>query len=803
MLTPLLFLLLALALGVGGISAAYHVIFRRPLPRTEGRMAVDGLSAEVEITRDGHGVPLVVAQNRRDACLALGFLHGQDRLWQMELQRRLAAGRLSEVVGPRAVGVDRLMRRLGMRRVSEAEWHVTHAAGELRQEVLAYTDGVNAALRDRPLPAEFTIIRHRPEPWTPEDTLAIGRVLSFSQAGNWEAQLIRMRLLKELGPDLTATLDPVFAGSAAQPLDDLAAAGVYPSTEWLDEMRAAEDLLGLSAWAPASNSWAVHGSRTLGGGAILANDPHAPIGIPSPWYRARIRAGGEELAGLTFCGAPYLLFGRNQRMAWGMVNANVSVQDLYVERFNPNNPLQFDDRGEWRDAVRFREVIRVRGGKPVVEDVLVTRRGPIISPAVGGTQPPMSLRWVGFDSEVDSIGWLRRLNLASDWRGFRAAVSSCPTPALGMTFADVEGNIGYRLGGFIPLRRAGQGRVPARGWAAADEWAGFIPLEEMPELFNPPTGEVIAANQPVALDTTPHPLVCEPSGGFRASRIHEALMAADVVTPELCEALQADTMSPAAVRFREIVLSLAARLPAGRPEAAVELLRGWDCRLDLESAEAALYERATAHLFEQLVGRRLSPTMRRYLLGAGATDVFPDGPYSGRLTPGLLTICARLVDGGRLDGVEAGPEVLWVSLDQAWAELAATQGTSPSAWRLGSLRAFAFEHPLAQAVSALRPVLSRGPFQAPGDADTVRVGTVTAADSGPGKVTAAFYRAVYDLRGEGSSWGHAPGQSGHPGSANYADLIDGWLAARSEPLPFGATPPGRRLVLGPKAQDQA
>jgi penicillin amidase len=791
----LLVVVLALVLG---LIAAYHLIFRRPLPRTEGRIVLDGLHAPVEVTRDDRGVPQVVATDRHDACFAVGFLHAQDRLWQMEVQRRIAAGRLSEIVGPRGLNVDRLTRRLGLRRVSEAEWHVTQAVGEVRQEILAYTAGVNAGMRDRPLPAEFTILRHRPEPWEPEDTLAVGRLLSFSQAGNWEAQLVRMRMLKELGPELTQAFDPVLSGGAPASFDDLVGAPGQATAGWLDELRAAEDLLAISAWAPASNSWAVHGSRTAAGSALLANDPHAPIAIPSAWYRVHIWAADDELVGLTFCGAPYLLFGRNRRLAWGLVNANVSTQDLYVERFNPNNPLQFDDRGSWEDAVRFHEVIRVRGARPQVEDVVVTRRGPIISPAVGGTQPPMSLRWVGLDSEVDSISWLARLNRAGDWKSFRAAVSSCPSPALGITYADVEGNIGYRLSGFIPLRRPGQGRIPARGWEPADEWSGFVSLEEMPELHNPDGGVIVAANQPVAMETTPHALVAEPAGEFRAARILSVLRSTGTITPEQSGELQVDVVSAAAQRFRELVLDAAKRYPEGRPGAAVDLLRHWDCRIDLDSAAAALYERALGLMFEDVLGTRLSPALRRYVLGAGATELFPDGPYSGRLTAALLAICATIVDGGHPPGRDGGPAVLWSALEGAWGELAAAQGSDPARWRLRPLRTFALSHVLADAVGALRAILSRGPFQAPGDADTVRVGTVSAADGGPGRITAAFYRAVYDLGGGRSGWGHVPGQSGHPASPNYADLTNGWLAGQLDALSFGEAPVGRRrLVLEP------
>ena len=786
----LLVVAVLLAALVAVVAIGYHVIFRRPLPRTSGELAIEGLDGTVEITRDSRGVPHVVATTRRDAWLAVGFLHAQDRMWQMEVQRRLAAGRLSEVIGPRGLSVDRLMRRLGLRRISEAEWHVTHAAGVVREEVLAYTAGVNAAMRDRPPAAEFTILRHRPEPWEPEDTLAVGRVLSFSQSGNWEAQLVRMRMLKELGAELTAALDPVLGGTEAMPLEGLEDAPGVASAAWLEELAAAEDLLSLSSWAPASNSWVLAGSRTTTGKPLLANDPHASLGIPSPWYRVHLNTGQEELAGLTFCGAPYLLFGRNQAMAWGMVNANVSIQDLYVERFNPNNPLQFDDHGSWHDAVRFREVIRVRGAKPEGEDVLVTRRGPIVSPAITGVQPPISLRWAGFDSEVDSLSWTRRLNLATDWKSFRAAVSSCASPALGITYADVTGNIGYRLSGFIPRRRRGQGRIPSRGWVRDDEWQGFVSLEEMPELLNPEGGIVVAANQPVALETCPHPLVGEPSGILRASRIERFLRDRGIVSPEMCVDLQGDVVSEVAVAFVDLVAEAARKHPAGRPERALGLLHDWDRRMTLDSAPAALYQWASLEIFERCAGHRMSAPLRKFVLGEGATALSPEGPFSGRLGAAVLRMAAGVVDAG-----EAG--ILWVSLDSAWQGLEQSQGADPARWSLRSSRQFTLVHPLAGAVGALAPILNRGPFRIPGDADTVRVGTISAGAAGDRRVTSAFYRAVYDLSdGRRSGWSTTPGQSGHPASPHYADMIDNWLAARLEPLPVGEAPPaGARLVL--------
>ncbi|MFN2464323.1 MAG: penicillin acylase family protein, partial [Candidatus Dormibacteria bacterium] len=487
----------------------------------------------------------------------------------------------------------------------------------------------------------------------------------------------------------------------------------------------------------------------------------------------------EELAGLTFCGVPYLLYGRNLSVAWGMVNAGVSVQDLYVERFNPNNPLQFDDHGTWQDAVRFREVIRVRGARPQQEDVLVTRRGPVISPAVPGTHPSMSLRWTGFDSEVDSISWARRLNLATDWRSFRAAVSSCAAPAMGVTYADTSGNIGYRLSGFVPTRRPGQGRVPSRGWARDDEWLGFVALEEMPELFNPASGQVVAANQPVAVETCPHALVFEDLGGARAARIESLLAGRTGLAAQDCAAIQADLVSVEAVEFLALVAEAVRYLPVGHPTQAVTMLRAWDGAIIPGSAPAALYEAIRADLFERVAGARMSAPLRPLAADAVMTGVM-----------GVVRA-----------GVAAGDStLLWDALRSSWATLERQQGPDPRRWSIAGERRFTFTHALAETLSALGPVLSRGPFEVPGDRSTVRVGWVAS-----GRVTSAFYRAVYDLgQLPRSAWISAPGQSGHPASPHYADTVPRWLRAELEPMAEDpAAPGGHLLVLRPAATERA
>ncbi|MHB8508161.1 MAG: penicillin acylase family protein [Candidatus Dormibacteria bacterium] len=788
--------LLALVALVLVALAGYFVIFLRPLPRTRGHLIVDGLLGPVRVARDEQGVPHVEAANDHDLAFAVGFLHGQERLWQMELQRRAAAGRLCEVLGERALPVDRLMRRLGLRRVSEAEWHVTLATGEVRRLLIAYSDGVNAAISDRPLPAEFKIARHRPEPWEPEDTLAVGRLLGLSQAGNWEAQLLRMRLLRAVGPALAAEIEGETWMQPAGGIPDLAAAA---GADLLSALSLADEVLKLSSWTSASNTWAVSGARSTTGSPLLANDPHSSLGIPSPWYQVHLTAPGLELAGMTFCGLPFLVMGHNQEIAWGLANAQVSLQDLYVERFNPNNPLQFADPDGWSDAVRFRETIRVRGRATVTEDVLVTRRGPVISPAVPGQQPPLSLRWVGLDSEVDSLGWLHRLNRARDWPAFRAAVGSCSSPALSVSYASRAGDIGLRVSGFIPVRPPGGGRVPSRGWDGSGEWLGYVDFAAVPETHNPASGYVVAANdaRPAADGSVP---VGEYALPYRRERI-SSLLTRGRIDVAGCVSLQGDVLSLPGLQLRDIISGLATSGAmaglSGAGTAALAALTGWDGAVTPSSAGALVYLELMHRLRRMALPAGLGAELVEQLLGRSVSGLFAAGPFVGRLTAPVLEL---LASGRGRFGDASRPASIAVleALEQTGVVLARAHGSDSARWRLSEARGIRFRHPLGAIFGVLRPILDRGPFPLGGDLDTVfQVGrggqaAITASDWAP------FHRAVYDTGDWSRSLAvHVPGQSGHPGSRHYADLVPLWGTGKLLPVMFGAQAKGASLELVP------
>jgi penicillin amidase len=372
------------------------------------------------------------------------------------------------------------------------------------------------------------------------------------------------------------------------------------------------------------------------------------------------------------------------------------------------------------------------------------------------------------------------------------------SPSMAVTYADVDGNIGFRVSGFIPLRKPGAGRLPSQGWDRESEWRGYIPFEEMPESLNPPSGIIVAANNPIAYAT--YPLVAEPSTGYRARRILDSLGGRTDVSLDDCVDLQADTHSLSGLRLAALILARLSPSPGTAGpyaheaasgevdlDAALAVLREWDGSASAESAGAVIYERTLQRLIENCIGVRLSPALRMQILGRSVHPFFPVGPFSGRLHPALLEALeqGRTVPGGEVDPA-ARDSALGQALREALVEVAGRQGPDPATWRWGSEVPVLFEHPLAAAIPVLGRILNRGPYDGSGDTDTVRLSGRGYGDGIVSPTTSAFLRAVYDVGvWSRSVFSYPPGQSGHPASPNYADLIPGWLECRPLPLRFG------------------
>ena len=523
--------------GLAGLAAATGAaLLHRPLPQTDGTLAAPGLRAPVEIVRDRWGVPHLRAGNNADLFFAQGYVHAQDRLWQMELQRRTALGQLAAIFGPVALDSDRFLRVLGFGRIAREE---AAALGDPEREaVVAYCRGVNAflAANRRRLPLEFAILRCRPRPWEPADVLSFGKVMALDLSNNWTSEIIRARIVATLGATRAALLDPAWAD--ADPLT-LPADTTYSADFGAGALRAAaaaEPFAGERDGAQGSNAWVVGGARTASGGPLLANDPHLALTLPALWYENHLSGGDYAVTGASIPGTVGVTIGHNARIAWGVTNGMNDIQDLYIERFDPadRTGARYEFRGAWEEATIVREAIVVRERPPLARTrtetvaVRLTRHGPVVSdllpPGAGHTpdEATLALRWTALEP-----GRLQRailaLNRAGDWDEFRAALRDWTVPPQNFIYADGAGHIGYALGGAIPIRAQGDGRLPVPGWTGEWEWTGTIPPDEHPHALDPAAGLVVTANNRIVGDDYPHPLPGEWAPGYRAARIRELL----------------------------------------------------------------------------------------------------------------------------------------------------------------------------------------------------------------------------------------------------------------------------------------
>ncbi|MCI0398830.1 MAG: penicillin acylase family protein [Chloroflexi bacterium] len=762
---------------------------RNRLPQVSGRLYLPGLKREVVIRRDRWGIPHIHAANRHDLFFAQGFVHAQDRLWQMELNRRAASGRLSALLGEIALETDRLTRTLGFGRLARAAWDTT---GDLvRHDALAYSAGVNAYLAQNPkLPVEFALLRHRPEPWDPLDSLTFGRMLAWTLSYGWAGELARARLVEKVGPELAAELEPRYPERNPLTLPQ----GIQFNRLEPDGMlrAAAGPFLGRGAegGGRGSNGWVISPRRSATGHAILCNDPHLPLTGPGLWYYLHLRseAGQNEpalhVAGVSQAGVPYVLVGHNDHIAWGATLSFADCEDLFVEKLDPADPTRYEFQGQWRAAQLFEEPIQVKGRPDHVERVVVTHHGPLISRALAGGLEPgpnlaLALNAIALHP-YETFDGFALLNQARHWDDFVAAVHRIESPSLNLIYADTSDNIGYYVSGRLPVRAKGQGLVPAPGWTGEYEWTGVIPFEEMPHALNPAQGFLVTANHRIIGDDYPHYLGSVWMNGYRARRLEQLITAQEKISLEDCRRFHLDFHS---IPGRELVERLAGLEPED-PDAALslDLLRQWDGWLGAGSAGGAVYEIFLACLSRTILEPNLGRELALELLGQGPHPLlYPISEFYGYWTVTLL----RLLDNPQtawLPGRTGRQAILLRCLAQTTVELRRLLGDDPRRWHWGRLHQVRFPHAMGL-LPPLDQVFNQGPRPIGGDTNTI---TQTAIAPGQGYENNAFsvsYRQIVDLGHLANSLAiHPPGQSGHLASPHYGDLIEPWLQGDYYPM---------------------
>ncbi len=776
---------LAVGAGAAGlVGGVTYVLLRRPLPKIRGEERLPGLKGEVEMLRDGLGVPHLFANALQDLYFAQGYVHAQDRLWQMELNRRVAAGRLSELFGEVTLEADRFLRRLGLRRAAEQD--VPLLSEESRQLSEAYAAGVNAFVERHQgrLPLEMLFLRVKPEPWSVADSLSWAKMMAWNLAGNWESELLRAKFVALLGPERAARIEPLSRGMPLIVPPGANYEGL--NTPLLDQYRQMKELVGILSPTHGSNNWVVDGTRTVSGKPMLANDPHLAAQMPGIWYHCHLNTPGLDVIGATMPGLPGVILGRNRRIAWGVTNAGPDTQDLYLERFNPENPRQYDYQGKWEEATVAREEIRVKGrAEPVVEEVVLTRHGPIITGNEPGGQP-MALRWTCHDPATTAEAVLG-LNRAGNWQEFTAALRHWDAPAQNFVYADVDGNIGYYMAGRVPVRAKGEGLLPAPGWTGEYEWTGTVPFEELPQAYNPESHQIVTANNRIVGDDFPHFITHEHFSGYRAQRITDLLNEHERLTMPDMAAIHGDFYSIPASQIVPHLLKLEGRNEAQRQ--ALALLRSWNFVLDKDSAAASIYEVFLLRMLKVTFGSVLGEDLAEEYVGKGLNVLSATNSYAGRSTPLLIMLLNEsdnrwFAPSALPNGPKTWQEAMQVSLQGALDELRGKLGRNMAGWQWGKLHSITFGHPLGQ-VKPLNRIFNRGPFPVSGDTDTVCQMAFT-----PGKPYAATswvpsFRQIIDLGDTRSGlFGYPTGQSGHPGSPHYADMIETWLEVKHFPLLF-------------------
>jgi penicillin amidase len=729
----------------------------------------------VIVLRDEHGIAHITAASLEDLFRAQGFVVASERLFQLDFLLRAANGRLAGMLGELALPADRFARTVGWNRAGVRIWASWDEGS--RRILAAYREGALAWLRRMPAPpVEHAVLGL--EPRLPEDGpswAAASAWMSWNLSDNWDEELVRAEVAERLGPEAVRDLFPDLPAEVRFPI-----AGRRPVPGGLD-------LLNQAPPRPpgrGSNEWVVAASRSASGAPLLANDPHLAVLVPSFWFACHLQAPRYEAAGVALPFAPGIVIGRTPRHAWGLTNVGGDTQDLYLEELDEAGAsARFRDA--WEPLTVHREEIEVRGrAEPEVLEVRETRHGPLIGAYVigiaqpeiveGGVRETYALRWVGADCGISPIT-LVRMAQATDFGAFREALRGWLSPGQNVVYADAEGTIAYQCTGRYPIRRGWDGSMPVPGWDGEHEWDGWIPFEELPFDIDPSEGFLATANNRIHDEAYPHLIGVDWTPPSRIRRIAELLEAEPVHSPETFAAMQADVVS---VPARELATVLGALEPADeRQRAALELLRGSDGSLDAGSAAACVYAAWCHHIAERTLRPALGDELFTHAYGRPTST----GRWRAEVLPHLLANPTARWFGA--DGPEARDRVLRAALDDALDELERRLGPDPGAWRWGDLHRVVFASPLA-AFPGLGELFSAGIVGTGGDDDTIWQGAYE-PERRYEAVVIPSCRQIHDLASpDGSSIVHPPGQSGHPASAAWADLLPLWAAGERVPLPL-------------------
>lgn len=746
-------LICGLVLMVLGLAATLWIAALRSVPETSGEASLPGLKAPATILTDSNGIPTIRAGSMRDAYRVLGYLHARDRLWQMETMRRVGSGRLSEILGPATVRVDRTMRELGVPNQAAGQAALLNA--DQRADFEAYAQGVNAFIESaETLPIEFQLTLHNPEPWEITDSFIWGRLMALQLSENAFMESFRADLIAHVGTERAAALIPQNDGSPTSLNED-------NQNSWLEGY-------------DASNAWVLSGERTQTGAPILANDPHLGIGMPGQWYLVRIETPELTLTGVTAPGVPLHILGHNEQIAWGMTTTHADTQDtIYL------SPEQL------ATATETTEIIRVRFGEDVTLTLKESELGPVLT-SLG--EPARAFLWVGSALDQNTPLALYQMNRARSWDEFLEATTLFVDPMQNIFYADRSGTIGMKVAGSLPIRQPGlDGLTPLSGSDIGTPWIGQVSSAGLPGLVNPDTGVILNANNRVVSAVYPHLISHDFKSSYRVERLIEMLAeTTENHSLEDSTAIQMDTLSVAARELVPYLLTANPNTPLSAK--ALDILKSWDFRMDRNQAAPAIYAVYLNEVVRMLVEDDLGPEL--FETYWRSRPDFVHLAFSGD---------PSWCDNSLTDPRETCQDLLSTALERAVHILANELDDDAADWRWGNLHQAPMRHQLLNRIPGLSNLGNRQ-FETDGGDHTLNRGHGLSGASTPqfDHIVGASYRAIYDLSDlDNSLFALAGGQSGNPFSPFYGSLLDDWRDGRYFRIPGRGediAPPGGTLL---------
>jgi penicillin G amidase len=724
-----------------------------------------GTQNDISIVRDKRGVAYIKASTMEDLYFAQGYIHAKERLWQMDFHRRVVRGQLSETFGTNLLEKDRYLRTLGLNRISGRVVEKTSSQGRIALQ--SYVRGINAFLEQaKKRTPEMLLLGIKPEPWSEADAVGILSLMAYNLGTNCSEEAIRLALKEKISPELYAEILPPYTNWKPPAIWNKEQSSNVGNSEALIKLVEIASLGGIAEALPklGSNSWVLSPKLYEGGTALLANDPHLSINLPNIWYEICLEVEGEmKVYGWSIPGAPGVVIGHNDRISWGITNIG-DTQDLFIEQQHPDDPYLFKYEDQWYPAQVIKEEIKVKGqDKPEPIEIVITRNGPIVA-----IDPLLSLRWTAYEIEDSTIDAILGMNKARNWQDFRQALFNFTLPVQNIVYADIEGNIGFRTAGLVPIRKQGLGLEPSPGWSADYGWEGFISMEELPELFNPPQGYIAAANHRVVDDHYPYPIMIDDAPPYRMTRIVDVLSSGPALSLEKIKALQNDWYNSHAATWLPLWLKLLTNHESELDKIEKEsmrLLKDW-LNNPVSSPEAsapAIYAKWYMNLMEDVFKAQMGEELfmkfvsKRYIACKALDNLMKKG-QSGWFNDGL-------------------DQVLFNSFRRSIRELTELLKPDPKKWQWRDLQKVSFDHVLGKK-TLTKFLFNRGPYSYGGDHETV--GRAGYFMDDPFNVKfAGTLRFIAVMNPQIESFGViAGGQSGHFMSKNYDDQIDTWLEGK-------------------------